>query len=63
MCHGFCDMKREAWGIPSSHKMPYSTHGFCRNCAFWVKKEEAWHKIRCPCCHGRMSFKPRNRKV
>ena len=64
MCHGLCDMNKNngKWKIPSSHQMPYTTHGYCRNCSFWVLKDEAWHKVRCPCCHGRMSFRPRKGK-
>ena len=58
-CKGFCDMKRNEWKKPPSNGLPYLTHGYCRNCAFWVNKDDAWMKVRCPCCHGRMSFRPR----
>ena len=60
-CKGICDISRESHKKPTSYQgqMAYLTHGYCRRCAFWVKKEEAWQKVRCPCCHGRMSFKPR----
>ena len=52
-------MKRSEWKKPPSNGLPYLTHGYCRNCAFWVNKDDAWMKVRCPCCHGRMSFRPR----
>ena len=54
-CKGYCD--RIASKKPQ--RMPYLTHAYCRLCALWISHEDAWDNIRCPCCHGRLSFKPR----
>ena len=41
--------------------LPYLTHGFCRTCEVWIEKDKGWGKAgnRCPCCHSKMSYRPR----
>ena len=54
-CKGYCDRLQSK----KPQTMPYLTHAYCRLCCLWISHEDAWKSIRCPCCHGRLSFKPR----
>ena len=43
---------------PRPQKMPYLTHWHCRECKWWIPKEE-WGLPRCKCCNNRLAIKPR----
>ena len=55
ICKGEC----QYWTESRPATLPFLTHSRCRTCEKWMKNEEVIKKIRCPCCHGRLSFKPR----
>ena len=57
-CRGFFKpIKSETWS-----KKRYQNHCFCRVCNNWTLKTEVWKKVFCPCCHTRVSWKPKARK-
>lgn len=62
VCKGRCDMYKKEWKKPYKVPMPFLTHSYCRRCVLWIEKEKLWNCGRCPCCHGRVSNKPRLNK-
>jgi hypothetical protein len=59
MCKGECDN----WKVPQVTNTPFKEYYRCRSCQIWVKHKDCWvvkkETNRCPCCHGRVAFKPR----
>ena len=62
-CHGGCVLMGFLTYRPNLGQggLPYLTHGFCRTCDVWIEKDKGWGKVgnRCPCCHSKMSYRPR----
>ena len=57
-CRGFCKpIKSPSWSVER-----YRDHVFCRVCNSWALKTSVWKKVFCPCCHTRVSWKPKSRK-
>tara|TARA_R110002020_G_scaffold456226_2_gene672564 strand:- start:228 stop:464 length:237 start_codon:yes stop_codon:yes gene_type:complete len=66
MCKGRCDDYKKEWKKPYKVPKPFLTHSYCRRCVLWIKKGDGgmlWKNLRCPCCHGRVSNKPRLNKL
>ena len=57
-CKGKCDY----WTETRPSMLPFLTHSRCRTCDKWMKNEDVltiFAGKRCPCCHGRVSNRPR----
>ena len=57
-CKGKCDY----WTETRRSMLPFLTHSRCRTCDKWMKNEDVltiFAGKRCPCCHGRVSNRPR----
>ena len=57
-CKGKCDY----WTETRPAMLPFLTHSRCRTCDKWMKNEDVltiFAGKRCPCCHGRVSNRPR----
>ena len=53
-CKGWCIGLKK----PRPKLMPFTTHSHCRECGWWIPKEE-WSQPRCKCCNNKLAVKPR----
>lgn len=66
MCHSICDRwKIKRIATPNKHndfQRIYEYAAYCKGCACYFDKKDAWKDLMCPCCHRKLRTRPKQKK-